>query len=107
MQHVFTQQAKFSCSTINTNKVEINGQAAVLETKLIEQMTKYISQFFKKMADHVAEDSIPDGVPRFTPALCKPGAVGQANTEPKKKKKAEDSPPGTPTLLDKLDQEQS
>ena len=31
MQHVFVQQAKFSCSTINTNKVEINGHAAVLK----------------------------------------------------------------------------
>ena len=107
MQHVFAQQAKFSCSTINTNKVEINGHAAVLETKLIEQTTKYISRFFKKMSDHIAKDSTPDGIPRFTPVYCKPSVMGQladavpkTSTEPKKKK-AEDSPPGTPTQTKK------
>ncbi len=103
MQHVFAQQAKFSCSTINTNKVEINGRAAVLETKLIEQTTKYIARFFKKMNNHIAENSTPDGIPRFTPANCKPGVVGHIADAPSKasgeskKKKPEDSPPGTPT----------
>ena len=108
MQHVFAQQARFSCSTINTNKVEIEGHAAVLEAKIIDQTTKYISRFFKKMNDHVAEDSTPDGIPRFTPANCKPGVARQivdvipkASGEPSKKKKSEDSPPGTPTKTKK------
>ena len=104
MQHVFVQQAKFAANTLNTNKIEVHGPTVALVTKQVDVSIKYLARFFKKMDDHVAEDTVPTAVPRFTPHHAKPGIMGAleesvANTaiEAGNKKKAEDSPPGTPT----------
>jgi len=103
MQHVFVQQAKFASNTLNTNKVGVQGPLAVLVTKQVDITIKYLSRFFKKMDDNVAEDTVPTAIPRFTPHYAKPGIMGAleesvANTTiESSKKKADDSPPGTPT----------
>jgi hypothetical protein len=73
--------------------------------KQLEQTVKYISRFFKKMSDYVAEDSTPSSVPRFTPCHVLPSnqvctvidavaavAVNAGDT----KKKQDSSLPGTP-----------
>jgi hypothetical protein len=105
IQHVFAQQAKFLANTLNTNKVEHGHNNSTLNVKQLEQTVKYISRFFKKMSDHVAEDSTPDSVPRFTPChvllsnqVCTvidavaAVAVNAGDT----KKKQDSSPPSTP-----------
>jgi hypothetical protein len=105
LQHVFAQQARFSANTLNTNKVEHGDDGSTLVIKQLEQTVKYCSRFFKKMSDHVAEDSIPDSVPRFTPRHALPSnqvctvidAVAAFAVNPgETKKKPDSSPPGTP-----------
>jgi hypothetical protein len=106
IQHVFAQQAKFSANTLNTNKVEHGNNGSTLNVKQLKQTVKYILRFFKKMSDHVAEDSPPDSVPRFTPRHALPSnqvctvndavaavAVNAVDT----KKKQDSLPTGTPT----------
>jgi hypothetical protein len=105
IQHVFTQQAKFLANTLNTNKVEHGNNGSTLNVKQLKQTVKYILRFFKKMSDHVAEDSTPNSVPRFTPCHALPSnqvctfidavatvAVNAGDT----KKKQDFPPPGTP-----------
>jgi hypothetical protein len=105
LQHVFAQQAKFLANTFNTNKVEHGNNGSTLNVKQLKQTVKYISRFFKKMSDHVAEDSIPDSVPRFTPChallsnqVCTViDAVAAVTINAgDTKKKQDSSPPGTP-----------
>jgi hypothetical protein len=59
------------------------------------------------MADHVAKDSTLTGVPRFTSTQFNPNIITQIadptlkeNADPKKKK-SDNSPPGTPTRVKK------
>jgi hypothetical protein len=105
IQHVFAQQAKFLANTLNTNKVEHGNNGSTLNVKQPKQTVKYISRFLKKKSDHVAEDSTPDSVLRFTPChallsnqVCTVSdavaavAVNAGDT----KKKQDSSPPGTP-----------
>jgi hypothetical protein len=93
----------FFLQQLNTNKVEVSGIAAVHVTKQGDVTVKYITCFFKKMANHVARDTVFDGIPHFMLHHAKPGATGsttnsisKAAIEPQKKK-ADKSPPGTPT----------
>ncbi len=106
IQHVFVQQAKFlAANTLNTNKVEHGNNGSILNVKQLKQTVEYISCFFRKMSDHVAEDSNPDSVLRFTPCyvllsnqVCTvidavPAVtVNAGNT----RKKQDSSPPSTP-----------
>ena len=106
LQHVFTQQAKFSSNSLNTNKVEHGDNGSTLIIKQLEQTIRYSVRFFKHISDHVAEDTVPSSIPRFTPAHAHPlnqiatvttsiamATIGQDDT----KKKSDASPPGTPS----------
>jgi hypothetical protein len=106
IQHVFAQQAKFLANTLNTNKVEHGDDGSTLVIRQLEQTVKYISRFLKKMSDHVAEDSTPNSIPRFTPRHALPSnqictitdsvASFTVNEGTQKKKAESSSPPGTP-----------
>jgi hypothetical protein len=106
LQHVFAQQAKFSANSLNTNKVEHGDNGSTLIIKQLEQTIRYSVRFFKRISDHVAEDTVPSSIPRFTPAHAHPSnqiatvttsiamaTIGQDDT----KKKPDASPPGTPS----------
>ncbi len=106
LQHVFAQQAKFSANSLNTYKVEHGDNGSTLIIKVLDQTVKYSVHFFKRISDHVAEDTVPSSIPRFTPAHAHPSnqiatittsiamaTIGQDYT----KKKLHASPPGTPS----------
>jgi hypothetical protein len=107
LQHVFAQQAKFSANSINTNKVEHGDNGSTLNIKQLDQTVKYSVRFFKRISDHVAKDTVPTSIPRFTPAhalpsnqmstFAVPTTAMPATADDPKKKVAESSPPGTPT----------
>jgi len=107
LQHVFAQQAKFSANSLNTNKVEQGDNGSTLIIKVLDQTVKYSVRFFKRISDHVAEDTVPSSIPRFTPAHAHPSnqiatittsiamaTIGQDYT----KKKPDASPLGTPSI---------
>ncbi len=105
IQHIFAQQAKFLANTLNTNKVEHGNNGSTLNVNQLKQTVKYILPFFKKMNDHVAEDTTPNSVPRFTPCHALPSnqvctvndAVAAVTVNAGDAKKKQDSPPpGTP-----------
>jgi hypothetical protein len=101
IQHIFTQQAKFLTKTLNTNKVEHGDNGSNLNVKQLKQTVKDILRCFKKMSDHVAEDSTPNRVPRFTPRHALPSnqvctvinAVGTVAVNAGDTKKKQDSSP--------------
>ena len=106
LQHVFAQQAKFSANSLNTNKVEHGDNGSTLITKVLDQTVKYSVRFFKRISDHVAEDTVPSSIPRFTPAHAHPSnqiatittSIAMATiSQDYSKKKPDDSPPGTPS----------
>ena len=106
LQHVFAQQAKFSANSLNTNKVEHGDNGSTLVIKQLEQTIKYSARFFKRISDHVAEDTVPSSIPRFTPAHAHPlnqiaavtTSIAMATiSQDDSKKKADASPPGTPS----------
>jgi hypothetical protein len=104
LQHVFAQQAKFSANSLITNKVKHGDNRSTLIIKQLEQTIQYSVYFFKRISDHVAEDTVPSSIPRFTPPHAHPSnqlatvttfivmaTIGQDDT----KKKPDASPPGT------------
>ena len=68
----FAQQAMFSANSINTNKVEHGDNCLTLNIKQIELTVKYSVRFFKQISDHIAEDTVPTSIPRFTLAHALP-----------------------------------
>ena len=106
LQHFFAQQAKFSANSLNTNKVEHGDNGSTLITKVLDQTVKYSVRFFKRISDHIAEDTVPSSIPRFTPAHAHPSnkistittSIGMATIGQDYTKKMPDaSPPGTPS----------
>jgi hypothetical protein len=62
--HQFFQNlASFSQNSLNTNKVELG--LSDLDDKSIKTAVKLASKFFKKMADHIDDNSFPKEVPTF------------------------------------------
>ena len=62
LQHIFAQQAKFSANSLNTNKVEHGDNGSTLIIKVLDQTVKYSVRFFKRISDHVAEDTVPNSI---------------------------------------------
>jgi hypothetical protein len=62
---IFKNLAFFSQNSINTNRVEHNLVCSNLGTKVIALAVKLASKFFKKMDDHIDDDSFPKAVPAF------------------------------------------
>jgi hypothetical protein len=72
LQHVFTQQAKFLASSLNTNKVEHGDNGSTLNIKQLDQTVKNSVRFFKCINDHIAKDTVSSSIPRFTPTHALP-----------------------------------
>jgi hypothetical protein len=66
--HQFFQHlASFSQNSINTNKVELG--LADLDERHIKTAIKLAAKFFKKMVDHIDDNSVPKEVPTFAKSL--------------------------------------
>ena len=66
--HQFFQNlATFSQNSVNTNKVELG--LADLDDKSIKIAIRLASKFFKKMVDHIDDNSLPKEVPSFAKNL--------------------------------------
>jgi hypothetical protein len=67
IHQVFQLLAAFSQNSINTNKVELG--LADLDDKHIKTAIKLATKFFKKMVDHIDNNSVPKEVPTFAKSL--------------------------------------
>jgi hypothetical protein len=66
--HKFFQHlASFSQNSINTNKVELG--LLDLGNKHVKTAVKLVSKFFKKMVDHIDDNSIPKDIPTFAKSI--------------------------------------
>jgi hypothetical protein len=90
-QHHFLKNlALFLQNSINTNRVEHNLICSNLETKVIAIVVKLTSKFFKKMEDHIDDDSFPKEEPAFarnlfTEQLPGKSSMSQSNIVSKRK----------------------
>ncbi len=66
--HQFFQHlASFSQNSVNTNKVKLG--LLDLDNKNIKTAVKLASKFFKKMVDHIDDNSLPKEMPTFAKSL--------------------------------------
>jgi hypothetical protein len=110
LHHVFTQLAKFSSNSKNTNLVK-HGKPT-FDIKILSSVIKYASLFLLKMEEYVVEDSVPTNVPSFAQciivsmkpagiAAAKPVALGTgtgtkpAKDEPNKKRQKKNTKKNT------------
>jgi hypothetical protein len=104
LHHFFSQLAKLSSNSKNTNLVK-HGKST-FDIKIPSAAIKYASSFLVKMGEYVAEDSVPTNVPFFAQGIirsikpvetvaAKSTAFGtstgtkSADDEPNKKKQTE------------------
>jgi hypothetical protein len=59
--------ALFSQNSINTNKIEVSDHK--FETKMVSTAVKLASKFFRKMQEHVDDNSIPKDLPAFARSI--------------------------------------
>jgi hypothetical protein len=67
IHQVFQLLASFLQNLINTNKVELG--LANLDDKHVKTTIKLTTKFFKKMVDHINNNSVPKEVPTFAKSL--------------------------------------
>ncbi len=67
IHQVFQLLTSFSQNSINTNKVELG--LADLDNKHVKTAIKLATKFFKKMVDHIDNNSVPKEVPTFAKSL--------------------------------------
>jgi hypothetical protein len=67
IHQVFQLLASFSQNLINTNKVKLG--LANLDDKHVKIAIKLATNFFKKMVDHIDNNSVPKEVPTFAKSL--------------------------------------
>jgi hypothetical protein len=67
INQVFQLLASFSQNSINTNKAKL--RLANLDNKHVKTAIKLATKFFKKMVDHIDNNSVPKEVPTFAKSL--------------------------------------
>jgi hypothetical protein len=67
IHHFFQHLASFSQNSVNTNKVKLG--LLDFDDKHIKTTVKLASKFFKKMVDHIDDNSLPKEVPTFAKSL--------------------------------------
>jgi hypothetical protein len=67
LHHLFTQLAKFSSNSKNTNLVK--HDKSTFDIKILSTAIKYASSLLVKMEEYITEDSVPTNVPSFAQGI--------------------------------------
>lgn len=90
LEHVFGRMMVFALNTLNVQILEGGDDGSNLKSEIPRECVEHIARFFKKMEEHVADQSIPNDPPVWynSSVVEAPASVAPAAT-PARPKQAE------------------
>ncbi len=80
LHQFFQHMALFSQNSVNTNRVEHSIKSEYLDIKSISIAIKLASKFWKKMTEHIDDNTVPKEIPSFAHSLFVEQAGGGFTT---------------------------